>query len=111
MDTMRLYCEVARHQSFSKAAAALGLTQSAISQRIGALEKELDIVLFDRSVRPLALTPQGEVFLKEAKMLVDRYDKLVHKVTQMQTLPQIPSRASDQDDLSNQLPQIKKYYH
>ncbi len=81
---MRLYCEVARHQSFSKAAAALGLTQSAISQRIGALEKELDIVLFDRSVRPLALTPQGEVFLKEAKMLVDRYDKLVHKVTQMQ---------------------------
>ncbi|MAX27120.1 MAG: hypothetical protein CMJ19_21705 [Phycisphaeraceae bacterium] len=84
MDTMRLYCEVARHQSFSKAAAALGLTQSAISQRIGALEKELDIVLFDRSVRPLALTPQGEVFLKEAKMLVDRYDKLVHKVTQMQ---------------------------
>lgn len=84
MDTMRLYCEVARHQSFSKAAAALGLTQSAVSQRIGTLEKELSIQLFDRSVRPLALTAEGEVFLKEAKLLVDRYDKLVHRVTQMQ---------------------------
>lgn len=81
---MRLYCEVARHQSFSKAAAALGLTQSAVSQRILALEKELSIQLFDRSVRPLALTAEGEVFLREAKILVDRYDKLVHKVTQMQ---------------------------
>ena len=81
---MRLYCEVARHQSFSKAAVALGLTQSAVSQRIGALEKELSIQLFDRSVRPLALTVEGEVFLKEARLLVDRYDKLLHKMTQMQ---------------------------
>lgn len=81
---MRLYCEVARHQSFSKAAAACGLTQSAVSQRVLALEKELDVQLFDRSVRPLALTPEGEVFLKEAKQLVDRYEKLVHRVTQMQ---------------------------
>lgn len=81
---MRLYCEVARHQSFSKAAAVMGLTQSAVSQRILALEKELSIQLFDRSVRPLALTPEGEVFLKEARLLVERYDKLVHRVTQMQ---------------------------
>lgn len=81
---MRLYCEVARQQSFSKAAAAMGLTQSAVSQRVLALEKELNVQLFDRSVRPLALTPEGEVFLKESRMLVDRYDKLVHQVTQMQ---------------------------
>ncbi|MBL4699808.1 MAG: LysR family transcriptional regulator [Phycisphaeraceae bacterium] len=81
---MRIYCEVARQQSFSKAAAAMGLTQSAVSQRVMALEKELNLQLFDRSVRPLALTAEGEVYLKEARILVERYDKLIHRVTQMQ---------------------------
>ena len=83
MQSLRLFCEVARLQSFSRAAIELGITQSAASQRISQLERRLGISLFDRSVRPLALTAAGEIFLREGKDLLDRYDDLEQKVSQL----------------------------
>jgi DNA-binding transcriptional LysR family regulator len=83
MQSLRLFCEVARLQSFSRAAVELGITQSAASQRISQLERRLGISLFDRSVRPLALTAAGEIFLREGKDLLDRYDDLEQKVSQL----------------------------
>ena len=80
MRTLRLLLDVALLQSISRAAAAHGITQSAVSQRIRQLEADLSVTLFDRSVRPLALTPAGEVFVDEARELVDRYEKLWEKV-------------------------------
>ncbi|MEX2213602.1 MAG: LysR family transcriptional regulator [Phycisphaeraceae bacterium] len=83
MYTLRLFCDVAIERSFSVAAAKHGISQSAASQRIGTLEKQLGVTLIDRSVRPLALTPAGDLFLREAKDLLQRYDRLLHRVTQM----------------------------
>ena len=80
MQTLRLYCEVARYRSFSAAAARQGITQSAASQRIGGLERRLGITLLDRSVRPLALTPAGELFLRGCRELLERYDSLQQEV-------------------------------
>ncbi len=88
MDTIRLFCDVARYHSFSKAAKAQGLTQSAVSQRVGSLEDRLGVRLLDRSVRPPVLTAEGEVYLKEVRSLLERYDRLEHKLSQMQTGPQ-----------------------
>ncbi|MCC7205272.1 MAG: LysR family transcriptional regulator, partial [Phycisphaeraceae bacterium] len=65
MQSLRLFCDVAGHRSFSLAAKKHGITQSAVSQRVGQLEKRLGVTLLDRSVRPLALTPAGELFLRE----------------------------------------------
>jgi len=59
MQTLRLFSDVARCQSFSQAAGMHGITQSAASQRIGHLEKRLGVTLLDRSVRPLELTEAG----------------------------------------------------
>lgn len=50
---------VARLRSFSQAADALSLSHSTVSHRIRALEKTLGLVLFTRSTRAVALTPQG----------------------------------------------------
>lgn len=84
MHTLRLFCDVARHQSFSRAAAEHGVTQSAASQRISQLERRLGVTLIDRSVRPLALTPAGEMLLREGRELLERYDDLERRVSQLQ---------------------------
>ena len=83
MYTLRLFCDVAIERSFSSAASKHGVSQSAASQRIGALEKQLGVTLIDRSVRPLALTPAGDLFLREARDILQRYDRLFQRVSQM----------------------------
>lgn len=82
MDTLRLFCDIARCQSFSQAASEHGITQSAASQRIGSLEKRLGVTLLDRSVRPLGLTPAGRLFTDECRQILDRYDRLEQQITQ-----------------------------
>ena len=54
---------VARHRSFSKAAAELFLTHSAVSQRVSQLEKHLDVRLLVRTTRAVELTPEGARYL------------------------------------------------
>ena len=81
MQTLRLFSDVARCQSFSQAAGMHGITQSAASQRIGHLEKRLGVTLMDRSVRPLELTEGGKVYLKGVREVLRRYDLLEGQVT------------------------------
>ncbi len=54
----------------SPAARRMGLTQSAVSQMIANLELSLHVQLFDRQVRPIALTPSGVVLLNKARGLL-----------------------------------------
>jgi len=54
----------------SPAARRMGLTQSAVSQMIANLELSLGVQLFDRQVRPIALTPSGVVLLNKARALL-----------------------------------------
>lgn len=61
------FVEVAREQSITKAAKNLNLTQSAVSSRIAALQKELGVTLVDRLDRVFYLTEAGERFLDYAK--------------------------------------------
>jgi DNA-binding transcriptional LysR family regulator len=64
--------EVARHGSFSAAAAALHYTQAAVSQQIGALERETGVALVDRSVRPARLTDAGQRLVEHTEALLGR---------------------------------------
>jgi LysR family transcriptional regulator, glycine cleavage system transcriptional activator len=59
LDSLRAYEAVARHRSFTKAAHELHVTQSAVSQRIRALELELAAPLFRRTTRGLEPTDEG----------------------------------------------------
>ena len=69
----------AERLSFTEAAQACFVVQSAISQQIAALERELGVQLFERNKRSLALTPEGEAFLREAKGILNQiaYSKAV----------------------------------
>jgi len=59
LDALKGFDAAARHLSFTRAAAELSLTQSAISRQVQTLEEQLGVRLFARGVRKLALTPEG----------------------------------------------------
>ena len=64
------FVAVSRAGSFSAAARQLGVAQSAVSQSIAALERDLDAKLLDRTSRSCRLTPLGESFLADAQRIV-----------------------------------------
>ena len=70
----------ARHGSFLKASRELHLTQSAISHRIKVLEEHLDVVLFVRVNRNIALTPQGERFVAQVSQILAQLREATHHV-------------------------------
>ena len=61
MTTLRSFLAVAEQGGVTRAAAALNLTQSAVSMQLKRLEELLGIDLFDRSNRRIALTASGEL--------------------------------------------------
>ena len=69
---LKYFVAAAEHRSFTKAAEQFYLTQTAITQQIRLLEESLGCELFDRSTRPVRLTPAGQVFLQEAKAMLER---------------------------------------
>lgn len=83
-ESLKVFCDVARCRSFSQAAAANEVTQSAASQIVMQLEKRLSVQLIDRSTRPLQLTPEGQVYYEGCKDLVDHYLEVEASVRNLQ---------------------------
>ncbi len=67
LDGVETFLCVAQHRSFRRAAAELGVTPSAISQAVRALEARVGAALFIRTTRSVGLTQAGERFLSRAK--------------------------------------------
>lgn len=72
---LRGFLAVAEHGSFSRAAAALSLTQPALSATIRDLEELLDAALLDRSTHHVALTPAGAALQPQAAWLVNGFNQ------------------------------------
>jgi DNA-binding transcriptional LysR family regulator len=75
--TLRSLNAIAQHGGVTKAAEALHLTQSAISQHIKRLENQLGIKLFARQGRAITLTQQGSEFLEQANKILGLNDRIV----------------------------------
>lgn len=75
LQNMRYIIEIARHRSVSKAAAALFMTQSALSTAIRDAEEELGIQIFLRTNRGVLLTPDGEDCLRYCQEIVEKSDR------------------------------------
>src|SRR6266404_1008924 len=67
LDGVEAFLSVAQHRSFRKAAAVLGVTPSAMSQAVRALEARVGAALFIRTTRSVGLTEAGARFLSRAK--------------------------------------------
>ncbi len=70
---LKVFCSVARNQSFTKASHELHITQPAISKHIQELEQEYGSRLFDRLGSRVELTVAGEMLLSHAEQIIDRY--------------------------------------
>src|SRR5438105_4127725 len=73
LEALKIFCDVVRHRSFSKAAALNHISQSAASQNVLQLEKTLGVRLIDRSKRPFELTREGQVYYDGCRNIVERY--------------------------------------
>ena len=71
---LRYFVAVADERSFRRAAAQLHVAQPSLSQQIARLERELGVVLFDRSVQPVGLTPAAAELLPRAHRLLSDVD-------------------------------------
>src|ERR671934_194472 len=67
---MKVLREVATRGSFSAAAEALAYTQSAVSQQIAALEREVGTKLVERSARQIRLTDAGEALVRHTESVM-----------------------------------------
>lgn len=79
-DKLRVFRAVADAGSFTHAGHELGLSQSAVSRQISALEEDLHVALFHRHARGLILTEQGEVLYRTAH---DVFTKLAATLTRL----------------------------
>lgn len=87
MDIVQLkyFVSVAESGSFSEAAEIMFSAQSTVSKQIASLEKELNVQLFDRSKRKVALTVYGEVFLAHARKIIDNYNSMIKEIASIST--------------------------
>ena len=76
---IRYFQAVVRNNSFSEAAEECHISQSAISQQIQALERELGFFLLERKKRKFELTPAGEFFYKKSLVLVADYEQIIRE--------------------------------
>ncbi|MCA9101121.1 MAG: LysR family transcriptional regulator [Planctomycetales bacterium] len=80
LKSIKVFCDVVRHRSFSRAADDNGISQSGASQVVHHIEDELGVKLIDRSKRPFVLTPEGEAYFEGCRNMVERYQALEDQV-------------------------------
>lgn len=85
LESLAVFCDVVRHASFSQAALANHISQSAVSQIVSQIESRLDVQLIDRSSRPLKLTAPGRIYYEGCREIVDRYQELEAALRNAQT--------------------------
>jgi LysR family hydrogen peroxide-inducible transcriptional activator len=67
---------VADHRHFGKAAKACFVTQPTLSQQIGKVEEDMGLMVFDRIKKPVMLTPEGEDFIEQARLILREHRRL-----------------------------------
>lgn len=80
LKSLKVFCDVIRLKSFSRAAEENDISQSGASQLVQHLEQRLGVKLIDRSKRPFVLTAEGEVYFEGCRSLVERYFALEDRV-------------------------------
>ena len=77
------FLAIVKFQSFTRAAAALFVTQSTLSRSIAALEDELGVKLLERDFRSIRLTPAGEFMSKEMQVIMANINTVINRVQEL----------------------------
>jgi len=102
---LRTLQAIAQHGSFARAGEVVGLTQSAVSLQIKALEDEFGAQLFDRSRRLPRLTPAGRIVLEKSAEVLALYDQIASALSDEQSLAGRLTLGAIQTALSGAVPE------
>ena len=94
IDSFRVFCDVALHQSFSRGAEINQISQSAATQTVHRLEEKIGVPLVDRTSRPFSLTPEGKICYESFRQIVEKYDSVIHRVRTMRNRDEEQIRVS-----------------
>jgi len=84
IESLKVFCDLAETESFTKAAQINGVTQSAVSQNISSLERQFKSLLIERSKKNFRLTPEGEVVYDYSKRILQTCDALFSKLQEIE---------------------------
>lgn len=82
LGTIRVFAVAAQHENFKRAAAVLGVTPTAVSSQIKALERHLGCALFSRNAQSVELTEAGRQFAAACEAIFARLDKAIEDARQ-----------------------------
>ena len=80
IQTLRIFCDVVHHQSFSRGATVNDVSQSAATQSVHRLERHFGVQLVDRGKRPFVLTPEGQACYEGFREVLESYDEAEARV-------------------------------
>src|SRR3984885_14229354 len=86
IERLKVFCDLAETESFTKAAQINGVTQSAVSQQISALEKTFKSLLIERSKKRFRLTREGQVLYDYSKQVIATFESLHSKLQDLKDI-------------------------
>src|ERR1051326_8090284 len=86
IESLKVFCDLAETESFTKAAQINQVTQSAVSQQISSLERQFKSLLIERSKKKFRLTREGEVLYEYSKQIIQTYDSLHSKLQEIKDI-------------------------
>src|SRR5690348_9232531 len=81
LNALRAFVVAARHLSFSRAAVELNVTHGAVSRQVRALEDHLGVALFERQVRQVSLTVEGQQLYAETRPALEQIANAARAIT------------------------------
>jgi DNA-binding transcriptional LysR family regulator len=86
IESLKVYCDLVETQSFTKAAEINGVTQSAVSQTMSALERQFQAVLVERKRKQFKITREGQAVYDHARKILSLYASLDERMVQIKDL-------------------------
>ncbi len=86
IESLKVFCDLAETESFTKAAQINGVTQSAVSQQMSSLERQFKSLLIERSKKKFRLTREGQVLYEFSKNIIQTYDELHNKLQEIKEI-------------------------
>jgi LysR family transcriptional regulator, transcriptional activator of the cysJI operon len=86
IESLKVFCDLAETESFTKSAQINNVTQSAVSQQISSLERQFKSLLIERSKKRFRMTREGQVLYDYSKQIIQTYESLLSKLQEIKDI-------------------------
>jgi DNA-binding transcriptional LysR family regulator len=86
IESLKVFCDLAETESFTKAAQINHVTQSAVSQQMSSLERQFKSLLIERSKKKFRLTREGQVLYDYSKQIIQTYEALFSRLQEIKDI-------------------------